>query len=124
MNCGELTDFGINSICKTRWNGNWALTPKWTSQDHLISAAAAAHHQQQQQQGLLTASEEDEQQQHQQQQHEQQRQANQLLLDYQLQQQLTQRFADADELQMQVSSLECLILRMMITCSSYWEPGR
>lgn len=94
-----MTDFGINSICKTRWNGNWALTPKWTSQDHLISAAAAAHHQQQQQ-GLLTASEEDEQQQQQQ---EQQRQANQLLLDYQLQQQLQQRFADADEMQMQVS---------------------
>ena len=61
----------------------------------MISAAAAAHHQQQQ--GLLTTREE------QQQQQEQQRQANQLLLDYQLQQQLQQGFADADELQMQVN---------------------
>ena len=90
-----MTDFGINSICKTRWNGNWALTPKWTSQDQLISAAAAAHHQQQQ--GLLTTREE------QQQQQEQQRQANQLLLDYQLQQQLQQGFADTEEMQMQVN---------------------
>lgn len=73
-----MSDFNINSICKTRWNGNWAQTPKWNSQDHLINPL---------QQALLST--EDPQ--------EQQRQANQLLLDYQLQQQL--RYAD-DEMQM------------------------
>lgn len=98
-----MADFGINSICKTRWNGNWALTPKWSNQDHLMNNAAVASHQQQPQQAILAVNEADQQQQQQhqaqqqQQQPDQQRQGNSLFLDYQFSQLLHQAITEVDE---------------------------
>lgn len=42
MNCGELADFGLNSICKSRWNANWTLAPKWIAQEHILNDIAAS----------------------------------------------------------------------------------
>lgn len=42
LNCGELADFGLNSICKSRWNANWSLAPKWIAQEHILNDIASS----------------------------------------------------------------------------------
>ncbi|XP_043657224.1 ankyrin repeat and KH domain-containing protein mask isoform X5 [Drosophila teissieri] len=87
LNYPELAEFSLNQMCKGRFAGNWAQsTAKWTGQEQLVGVVRSP--------GLINPGDVPQ---------DAQRQANLVLLDYPMQQniQLEQRLLDAEEMHLQ-----------------------